>query len=84
MQTYDQVFDDPHLKARNFFQDAPHRKLGQVRQVGSPMRLSETPAQMQRAGPLLGEHSVEVLRELNYSPQEIEQLRKAGVIWVCE
>ena len=84
MQTYDQVFDDPHLKARNFFQDAPHRKLGQVRQVGSPMRLSETPAQMQRAGPLLGEHSVEVLRELSYSPQEIEQLRKAGVIWVCE
>ncbi len=84
MQTYDQVFDDPHLKARNFFQEAPHRKLGQVRQIGSPMRLSETPAQMQRAGPLLGEHSVEVLRELNYSPKEIEQLREARVIRVCE
>jgi formyl-CoA transferase len=84
MQTYDQVFDDPHLKARNFFQDAPHRKLGPVRQIGSPMRLSETPAQMQRAGPLLGEHSVEVLRELSYSPQEIEQLRESRVIRVCE
>jgi formyl-CoA transferase len=84
LQTYDQVFNDPHLRARNFFQDAPHRKLGQVRQVGSPMRFSETPAQMQRAGPLLGEHSVEVLRELSYSPQEIEQLREARVIRVSE
>jgi len=39
---------------------------------------------MQRAGPLLGEHSVEVLRELSYSPQEIEQLRESRVIRVGE
>ncbi len=84
LQTYDQVFNDPHLLARGFFQDAPHRTLGPVRQMGSPMRLSETPARMARAGPLLGEHSAEVLRELGYSQHQIDQLRDSRVIRIAE
>src|SRR5919201_213502 len=35
LQTYDQVFHDPHLEARRFFQDAPHTRLGPVKQLGS-------------------------------------------------
>jgi crotonobetainyl-CoA:carnitine CoA-transferase CaiB-like acyl-CoA transferase len=80
LQTYDQVFHDPHLIARRFFQDAPHTTLGPVRQIGSPMRLSETPPRMVRAGPLLGEHSTEVLGELGYSQEEISRLSADGVI----
>jgi formyl-CoA transferase len=84
LQSYDQVFNDPHLRARGFFQDAPHKKLGPVKQLGSPMRLSDTPPQMARAGPLLGEHSTEVLGELGYSQQEIRQLHGAGVVRTSE
>jgi formyl-CoA transferase len=80
LQTYDQVFHDPHLEARGFFPEAPHRRLGAVKQIGSPMRLSETPARMVRAGPLLGEHSAEVLREIGYTGEEIGALLQAGVI----
>ncbi len=80
LQTYDQVFHDPHLEARRFFPEAPHTKLGPVKQVGSPMRLSETPARMERAGPLLGEHSAQVLAEAGYTNDEIAALAKAGVI----
>jgi len=80
LQTYDQVFNDPHLNERGFFPDAPHPKLGPVKQIGSPMRLSQTPPQMKGAGPLLGEHSAEVLRELGYAQHEIGELSRAGVI----
>jgi len=80
LQTYDQVFNDPHLLSRGFFPDAPHSRLGPVKQIASPMRLSETPTRMVRAGPLLGEHSAEVLAELGYSGEEIDKLARAGVI----
>ena len=80
LQTYDQVFHDPHLVARGFFPEAPHARLGPVKQVGSPMRLSETPPRMARAGPLLGEHSAQVLAELGYSQEEIRRLATDGVI----
>jgi crotonobetainyl-CoA:carnitine CoA-transferase CaiB-like acyl-CoA transferase len=80
LQTYDQVFHDPHLAARGFFPDAPHSKIGPVKQVGSPMRLSDTPTRMVRAGPLLGEHSAQVLAELGYSQEEIRRLATDRVI----
>ena len=82
LKSYDQVFHDPHLIARGFFPKAPHPRLGPVEQIGSPMRLSETPARIARAGPLLGEHSVEVLAELGYSQEEIRRLSTDGVIRV--
>jgi formyl-CoA transferase len=80
IQTYDQVFNDPHLRARGFFPEAPHKKLGPVKQIGSPMRMSATPTKIESAGPLLGEHSTEVLRQLGYSQEEIRQLHAAGVV----
>ncbi len=80
LQTYDRVFDDPHLNARGFFKKAPHPTGGMVRQIGSPMRMSATPPRIDRAGPLLGEHSIEVLEEIGYSTEEIHRFAEAGVI----
>jgi crotonobetainyl-CoA:carnitine CoA-transferase CaiB-like acyl-CoA transferase len=74
IERFDEVFNDPHLNARDYFWDAPHPKLGQVRQLGSPMRFSDTPVRRDKAGPLLGEDSTAVLSELGYPSSEIEAL----------
>ena len=58
---YGQVFTDAHLTARGFFWDAPHPALGPVRQLGSPMRFSRTPAVRGVAGPPLGADTRAVL-----------------------
>src|SRR3954467_4270531 len=58
---YGQVFTDEHLNARGFFWDPPHPARGRVRQIGSPMRLSRTPAVRGVAGPPLGADTRAVL-----------------------
>jgi crotonobetainyl-CoA:carnitine CoA-transferase CaiB-like acyl-CoA transferase len=80
IQDFGQVFGDPHLMARNYFWDAPHSKLGTVRELGSPMRFSETPVRRERAGPLLGEDSAAVLAGIGYGPAQIEELLRRKVI----
>jgi formyl-CoA transferase len=79
IQTYDQVFSDPQLQARGYIWKAPHPVLGDVEQLGSPMRLSRTPVREDEAGPLLGEHSAQVLAEIGLGEAEIEQLVESGV-----
>ncbi|VXC03104.1 CaiB/BaiF CoA transferase family protein [Nocardioides sp. AX2bis] len=70
IQTYDQVFTDPALEARDFFWDAEHPTLGAVRQVGSPMRFSRTPVRRGPAGPVLGADTAAVLAELAPTTEE--------------
>jgi crotonobetainyl-CoA:carnitine CoA-transferase CaiB-like acyl-CoA transferase len=79
IQTYDQVFNDPQLLARDFFWKGAHPKLGEVEQIGSPIHFSETPVRQWRAGPGLGEHTSEVLRGLGKSDSEIAALKEQGV-----
>jgi formyl-CoA transferase len=76
---FDAVFGDRHLAARGFFVDAPHASLGPIRQIGSPMRFSATPARIDRAGPLLGADSAAVLRTLGVGDDELQRLAGAGV-----
>ena len=79
IQTYDQVFNDPHLVERGFFWDGEHPVLGQLRQLGSPMRLQETPPRRGAAGPSLGQHSAEVLAELGYTADQFKELSDRSV-----
>ena len=77
---YRDVFEDPHLVAREFFVDLEHPVLGTLRGLGSPLRLERTPVRHRRAGPRLGEHSAEVLREIGCSEADVERLASEGII----
>jgi len=80
IQDYGQVFNDAHLEARGFFWEGVHPTLGSVRQVGSPMRLSDSPTVRGKAGPLFGEDSEAIVRALGYSGDQVAKLVQQEVI----
>ena len=55
--------------------------IGEVEQVGVPIKLSKTPGIAQRAAPGHGEHSDEILLEAGYVADEIRALRDAKVVY---
>jgi formyl-CoA transferase len=54
--------------------------LGKMEVLGVGVNLSRTPPGIRSAAPEAGEHTEEILRELGYSPAEVEELRAAGDI----
>ncbi|WP_423198077.1 MULTISPECIES: CaiB/BaiF CoA transferase family protein [unclassified Cupriavidus] len=81
INTLDDVFEDAQVKARGLRVDLPHPTAGEVKLVGSPIRMSATPPEALRHPPLLGEHTDAVLAEtLGYDAGKIAALRDKGVI----
>ena len=73
-----EVFNDPHLNARNFFTTLDHPTKGELLVMNSPIRMSESEVPMARA-PLVGEHTREVLAaELGLSQGDIDELIDKG------
>jgi len=77
---YAQVFADPQVAARGMVLETDHPVLGRLRTLGSPIKMSATPADATRRAPLLGEHTDEVLAELGLSADEITALRRSGTV----
>lgn len=81
VNTIPQAIDDPQIEARQMLKEIPHKGLGKVTLVNSPIRLSRTPGEIRSAEPELGEHNDEVLQGfLGLTADEIEELRNNGVL----
>ena len=76
-----QVFADPQVRHRGMQVSAPHPAAGQVTMVANPIKFSATPITHDRAPPLLGEHTAEILRDvLGMDPAAIRDLSEEGVV----
>jgi formyl-CoA transferase len=75
-----EVLADPHLRARDMIVDVDFPTRGVYQTVGSPIKLSDSPAEITRP-PLLGEHTDEVLAALcGVTPEDLARLHKSGVV----
>lgn len=77
-----EMFDDPHAQARGMIPTVEHAKLGPVRTLGLPIKLSETPGEVATGAPLFGQHTEEVLKEYGFGADEIAAFADEGSVAV--
>jgi formyl-CoA transferase len=80
INNYAEVFADPQVLSREMVVECEHPTLGRVKTLGSPIKLSATPADVSRPAPTVGEHTDALLREAGYSDDEIGALRRSGAV----
>ncbi|MCG2592717.1 formyl-CoA transferase [Ramlibacter sp. XY19] len=74
-----EIAEEPALRATGTVVEVDHPKRGKYLSVGNPIKLSDSETEVTRS-PLLGEHTEEVLAQLGYSKDQVEELRAAKVI----
>jgi formyl-CoA transferase len=75
----EEIANEPSLRATGTIVEVDHPTRGKYLSVGNPIKLSDSPTEVKRS-PLLGEHTDEVLRELGYAVDEVNELRQRKVI----
>lgn len=80
IHTIDQILNHPQVHAREMMIEIEHPNVKNLKVPGFPVKLSETPSNVRRYPPLLGEHTDEVLGELGYSNKQIGELKKGKVV----
>jgi crotonobetainyl-CoA:carnitine CoA-transferase CaiB-like acyl-CoA transferase len=68
------LVDDEHLVAVDFFREVEHPTEGRTRMTDIPSQWSDSQPEISRLAPNLGEHSGDILQELGYSGEQIEAL----------
>lgn len=76
--TPDGLVDDPHMRAIDFFKVVDHPSEGSIRVMAVPQAWSDSQPEITRHAPVIGEHTIEVMRELGYSGDEIDDLIASG------
>ncbi|MFC1515678.1 CaiB/BaiF CoA transferase family protein [Thermodesulfobacteriota bacterium] len=76
----DQVFNDDHVRQREMLMEVEHPLAGMIKLIGFPVKMGRTPCQIQHPPPYLGQHTNDILTELNFSVEEINNLKQNDVI----
>lgn len=75
-----EALSDPQVTARRMIEAVEHAVLGPMKVLGTPIKLSDTPASIRTAPPTLGQHTDTVLTELGLTTNEIAGLRSRSVV----
>ncbi|MHA1651525.1 MAG: CaiB/BaiF CoA transferase family protein [Candidatus Helarchaeota archaeon] len=75
----DEVMADPHVQAREMFLDFEDSRVGKIKYIGMPFKLSETPGCIRFRAPGYGEHTDEILLSIGYTKEEVNAFHQKGV-----
>ncbi|HTW83570.1 MAG TPA: formyl-CoA transferase [Candidatus Sulfotelmatobacter sp.] len=73
------LIEDESLRARGMIAEVEHPERGTYVTVGCPLNLSDTPVEVKRS-PLLGEHNEQILKEIGWTGNGVQELQAAGVL----
>jgi crotonobetainyl-CoA:carnitine CoA-transferase CaiB-like acyl-CoA transferase len=79
LRTVEGLLDDPHLAATGFITHVEHPSEGTIKSMRTPTTWSDSKADSPRPAPVLGEHSLEILRELGLAEKSIDALFAEGI-----
>jgi len=77
---YSEVYQDPQVLHNEMVITSTVPGVGDIKFVGNPIKLSETPGHLRSNPPKLGEHNQEVLSQLGFESQELEDFEARGII----
>jgi crotonobetainyl-CoA:carnitine CoA-transferase CaiB-like acyl-CoA transferase len=81
VRNFQELFEDPQLAAREMLARVEHATIGQLKTLGVPIKLSDTPGGVRTPPPTLGQHTEAVLaHDLGLSADDVAGLRTKRVI----
>lgn len=78
--TLEEVFHHPQVLYRQMVKEVEHPAEGKIRQVGHPIKSSQFDFEVRTPPPSRGEHTVEVLKAIGYSKEEIQRFKEIKAI----
>jgi crotonobetainyl-CoA:carnitine CoA-transferase CaiB-like acyl-CoA transferase len=83
VNSLEDLIDDEHLNAVGFWKTIEHPTEGTLRTPAFPSAFSDSPADIRRHAPLLGEHTVEILSEAGLDQATIDSMIESGATKVA-
>lgn len=80
INTFADAVQDPHFLARDMVVELDHPVIGKMKTIGIPTKFSLTPADIRMPSPTFGQHTDEILKEIGFSGEKINELRIKQVI----
>ncbi|MFX1498675.1 MAG: CaiB/BaiF CoA transferase family protein [Promethearchaeota archaeon] len=80
VKTFNEACYDPQIQARKMIVELNHPKFGKIQNVASPIKYSRTPLGIRNLAPKVGQDTMEILKSLDYTDDNIKNLKKMGIL----